>query len=160
MRDHPNHGTHILGGMFGIRQESNLTKELRKTEFIEMIQQFGSRNFVTIKQSCLYFFLVNSGPKFLHYFGQLKELALLFCWLNLLRLIHITAFSTCICGRRLSFCREIKNILSLCCCSPLWKMQTAELSVNQPLNFYKPPMFYLYQNNKCLPHIGIIGPPH
>ena len=29
------------------------------------------------------------------------------------RLIHITAFSSCICGRSLHVCREIENFLSL-----------------------------------------------
>ena len=31
------------------------------------------------------------------------------------RLIHISAFSTCICGRQLRFCREIDNILAAHC---------------------------------------------
>ena len=50
-----------------------------------------------------------------------------------LRVIHITAFSTCVCSRWLRFRREIENFLSLCWCSPLRKTQTAASSVNQPL---------------------------
>ena len=50
-----------------------------------------------------------------------------------LGLIHFTAFSSCVCGRRLHFCREIENFLSLHWHSPLWKMQTAVSSVNQHL---------------------------
>ena len=50
-----------------------------------------------------------------------------------LRVIHITAFSACVCGRRLRFRREIENFLSLHWRSPLRKTQTAASSVNQPL---------------------------
>ena len=59
--------------------------------------------------------------------------------LFLLRLIHITAFSACICGRRLHFCREIENFLSLHWHSPPLKTQTAASSVNQPLDVYDLP---------------------
>ena len=50
-----------------------------------------------------------------------------------LRLIHITAFSACVCGRRLRCSAEIEKFLSLCWCSPLRNPQTAAASVNEPL---------------------------
>ena len=50
-----------------------------------------------------------------------------------LRVIHITVFSACVCGRQLRFSREIENFLSLRWRSPLLKTQTAASSVNQPL---------------------------
>ena len=53
---------------------------------------------------------------------------------QILRVIHITAFSACVCGRRLRFCREIENFVSLRWRSPLRKMQTAASNVNQPLD--------------------------
>ena len=55
---------------------------------------------------------------------------------KLLRLIHITVFSACLCSRWLRFFREIENFLYLHWCSPLWKTQTAASSVNQPLQWY------------------------
>ena len=50
-----------------------------------------------------------------------------------LRLIHITAFSACVCGRRLRCSAEIEKFLSLRWRSPLWNPQTAAASVNEPL---------------------------
>lgn len=41
MRDHPYHGTAILGGMFGIRQDSYERKKLRLKEFTKIITDFG-----------------------------------------------------------------------------------------------------------------------
>ena len=43
MRDHPNHGVDILGGMFGIAQSSPESKEQRLREFNEMILKFGPK---------------------------------------------------------------------------------------------------------------------
>ena len=65
-----------------------------------------------------------------------------------LRVIHITAFSACVCGRRLRFRREIENFLSLRWRSPLWKMQTAASSVNQPLGSGTAP--FSYNSFNCL----------
>ena len=50
-----------------------------------------------------------------------------------LRLIHITAFSACVCGRWLRCSAEIEKFLSLRWRSPLWNPQTAAASVNEPL---------------------------
>ena len=50
-----------------------------------------------------------------------------------LRLIHITAFSACICGRRLRCSPVIEKFLSLRWCSSLRNPQTAAASVNEPL---------------------------
>ena len=50
-----------------------------------------------------------------------------------LRLIHITAFSACVCGRLLHCSAEIEKFLSLRWRSPLHNPQTAAASVNQPL---------------------------
>ena len=61
--------------------------------------------------------------------GQLCSLA---CTL---KLIHITAFEVCICGRQLHFSREIEIFLFMCWHTPLRKTQTAASSVNQPLEF-------------------------
>ena len=52
---------------------------------------------------------------------------------NTLRLIHITAFSACVCGRLLRCSAEIEKFLSLRWRSPLRNPQTAAASVNQPL---------------------------
>ena len=49
-----------------------------------------------------------------------------------LRLIHITAFSACVCGRRLHCSAEIEKFLSLRWRSPLRNPQTAAASVNEP----------------------------
>ena len=54
-------------------------------------------------------------------------------WGSQLRLIHITAFSTCICSRRLHCSAEIEKLLSLHWHSPLRNPQTAAASVNEPL---------------------------
>ena len=43
MRDHPMHGTAILGGMFGIRQDSPEQKKARSDEFTKMITQYGTQ---------------------------------------------------------------------------------------------------------------------
>ena len=43
MRDHPQHGVDILGGMFGISQRSPESKEQRLREFNEMILKFGPK---------------------------------------------------------------------------------------------------------------------
>ena len=48
------------------------------------------------------------------------------------RLIHITAFSACVCGRRLRCSAEIGIFLSLRWRSPLRNPQTAAASVNEP----------------------------
>ena len=56
----------------------------------------------------------------------------------------------CVCGRQLRFCTEIENFLSLRWCSPLWKMQTAASSVNQPLHktkLWHPKVEYLKNQN-------------
>ena len=50
-----------------------------------------------------------------------------------LRLIHITAFSACVCGRRLRCSAEIEKFLSMHWRSPLRNPQTAAVSVNEPL---------------------------
>ena len=42
MRDNPVHGTSILGGMFGILQDTNTRKSLRRNEFNEMIHKHSS----------------------------------------------------------------------------------------------------------------------
>ena len=67
-----------------------------------------------------------------------------------LRLIHITAFSACVCGRWLRFCRE--NFLSLHWRSPLWKTQTTASSVNQPLQFQSRGV-YAYLNGELAQHL-------
>jgi hypothetical protein len=41
MRDNPAHGTNIMGGMFGVRQESPEKKKRRKEEFDQMIKEYG-----------------------------------------------------------------------------------------------------------------------
>ena len=53
--------------------------------------------------------------------------------IRFLRLIHITAFSACVCGRRLRCSAEIEKFLSLHWRSPLRNLQTAAASVNEPL---------------------------
>ena len=55
------------------------------------------------------------------------------CSYHTLRLIHITAFSACICGRLLRCSAEIEKFLSLQWCSPLRNPQTAAASVNHTL---------------------------
>ena len=50
-----------------------------------------------------------------------------------LRLIHITAFSACVCGRWLHCSAEIGIFLSLHWRSPLRNPQTVAASVNEPL---------------------------
>ena len=42
MRDNPAHGTNIMGGMFGVRQDAQLNKEVRKAEFDRMLKEFGT----------------------------------------------------------------------------------------------------------------------
>jgi hypothetical protein len=41
MRDHPYHGEHIMGGMFGIAQTSEESKKARSEEFHKMIVEYG-----------------------------------------------------------------------------------------------------------------------
>ena len=41
MRDHPSHTTEILGGMFGVRQDSDTKMKMRKLEFDKMLQLYG-----------------------------------------------------------------------------------------------------------------------
>ena len=55
---------------------------------------------------------------------------------NIIRLIQINAFSTCVWGRLLRFCREIRIFISLHWWSLLQRTQTAAASVNQPLSLY------------------------
>ena len=52
---------------------------------------------------------------------------------SVLRLIHITAFSACVCGRLLHCSAEIEKFLSLRWRSLLRNPQTTAASVNQPL---------------------------
>ena len=66
-----------------------------------------------------------------------------------LRVIHITAFSVCVCGRWLRFRREIENFLSLHWCSPLRKTQTAASSVNQPLKSSMLEFSRCFSNSIC-----------
>ena len=42
MRDNPAHGTNIMGGMFGVRQDLAENKEVRKAEFDRMLKEYGS----------------------------------------------------------------------------------------------------------------------
>ena len=43
MRDHPQHVTDILGGMFGVRQNTPKRREERREEFRKMSQEFGPK---------------------------------------------------------------------------------------------------------------------
>ena len=43
MRDHPQHTTDILGGMFGMRQNTQKRRKERREEFWKMIQEFGPK---------------------------------------------------------------------------------------------------------------------
>ncbi len=43
MRDHPQHTTDILGGMFGIDQRSLDSKRERLREFNEMLTKYGNK---------------------------------------------------------------------------------------------------------------------
>ena len=63
-----------------------------------------------------------------------------------LRLIHITAFSTFVCGRQLHFHREIGMFLSLSWNSLLQKMQTDPANVNQPLRYMMCGAKWVYTN--------------
>ena len=42
MRDNPAHGAPLLGGMFGIQQHTNDSKQKRRAEFNRMLQEYGS----------------------------------------------------------------------------------------------------------------------
>ena len=42
MRDHPSHVTEILGGMFGVRQDTDVKKKVRMDEFVKMLDLHGS----------------------------------------------------------------------------------------------------------------------
>jgi hypothetical protein len=41
MRDNPAHGTNIMGGMFGVRQDHPEGKGVRKAEFDRMLTEYG-----------------------------------------------------------------------------------------------------------------------
>ena len=82
--------------------------------------------FCTIKKGYLIFSIILFSAHFKHSdWLQFKN--------SHSRRYHITAFSACVWGTQLRFCREIENFLSLHWRSPLRKMQTAASSVNQPL---------------------------